>query len=136
MVVGGVLLEIKKRLQWLRHFDVLIASKKQELTKVRSEIHRTAKFLESNEQKERSDSLTVRIVDKSEEISRDIIAMYHQRDVLIGLIDSLSDPTEALIVRLFYLDSLPWKAIQRKLHFSVKQLQRKRDKALEELEKR
>lgn len=127
-------MSIKKDLLWLRHFDALLSSKKQELDSLRSEAYRTKVFLEMNEQKEKSETLNARVIDKTEEISQEILDMYAKRDMLLLRMEDISDPLGLLVVRLFYLERQSWRAIRQKLHFSIKHLQRKRDEALEEID--
>lgn len=128
-------MNIENRLKKLRHFEAEIESKKGEIAKLRSEAFRTSKFLEENEQKETSENLNCRIITQSDCISKEIEQMYQERDKLIKLIDSISDPIAAIVIRLYYLDRLDWVMIRRKVHYSIRHLQRKRNKGLEELER-
>ena len=130
-----VFLDIEMRLKWLKNFDVLVRSKRQEIAQLRSGIYRSSSLFTEHELSERADTLNAKIIDKSDEILKELESLYEERDRLIKAIEQIKDPFSQLVIRLYYINGLSWYEIQRELPGSAKTLQRARNKALKELEK-
>lgn len=128
-----VLIQLKK----LRVFDALIKSKQDEIRALRSGILRSPNY--STEPKSpspdnSSEKLNLRIIDKTTEIQAEITKLYDERDNLVGLIDSLDDPIESMVLRLFYVNGYSWREIARELNGHPKTFQNIRKSGVQHLD--
>lgn len=83
----------------------------------------------------RTEDMNIRVVDKINEIYKKIEQEYQEQDDLIKAIENLIDPIQNIVMRLLYIDGLPWNQVERKLNCSPATIQRARDKALVKLSK-
>lgn len=129
---------IIKRLKRLRFFDVIVQSKRDEITQLRSGIARSPQY--SSEPKgspvgNSNENLNIRIINRTQEIQIEIEQMYNERDKLVDLIDSLDDPIENMVLRLFYLNGKSWKEIAREMNGHPKTFQNIRKSGINNLDK-
>lgn len=129
---------INKRLRRLRLFDVIIQSKRDEIMQLRSGISKSPQF--SSEPKgskigNSNENLNVRIINRTQEIQLEIEQMYVDRDRLVDLIDSLDDPIESMVLRLFYINCKSWKEIAIQMNGHPKTFQNIRRSGMINLEK-
>ena len=102
-------INIKQLLKTLQYIDIKVKSKHQEIISLKSGILRGQQFdnmPKSKNNKNQSEELNVLIIDKSEQLYREIQALYKERDELIQAIESLDDPVENIVMRLFYIDGM------------------------------
>ena len=76
------------------------------------------------------------IIDKSEKLYQEIQELYQERDELVKAVESLEDPLENIVMRLFYIDGLSWNEIQIRLRCGRGTIHRARDSALKKLSKK
>ncbi|MTW25627.1 sigma-70 family RNA polymerase sigma factor, partial [Streptococcus pneumoniae] len=98
-------IDIKKRLKALPYIDIKAKSKHQEIISLKSGILRGQQFdsmPKSKSNKNQTEELNVLIIDKSEQLYKEIKQMYHERDELVQAIESLDDPVENIVMRLLY----------------------------------
>lgn len=105
-------MSLEKDLKRLKNFDTLIASKRREKNKLGAGI---AQNLAGEFESGQTEKLNEHIRRQCDAIDQEIMAMYDQRAELVAAIDSLDNPSEALVLRLFYVNNEPWSAIRYQL---------------------
>lgn len=131
-------IDIKQRLKALQYIDIKVKSKHQEIISLKSGILRGQQFdnmPKSKNNKNQSEELNVLIIDKSEQLYREIQALYKEREELIQAIESLDDPAENIVMRLFYIDGMTWNEVEAKLRYSRGAIQKIRKSAFGNLSK-
>lgn len=131
-------INIKQRLKALQYIDIKVKSKHQEIISLKSGILRGQQFdnmPKSKNNKNKSEELNVLIIDKSEQLYREIQALYKEREELIQAIESLDDPVENIVMRLFYIDGMTWNEVETKLRYSRGAIQKIRKSAFGNLSK-
>ena len=129
-------INIKQRLKALQYIDIKAKSKHQEIISLKSSILRGQQFNDipkSKNNKNQSEELNV--IDKSEQLYREIQALYKERDELVQAIESLDDPIENIVMRLFYINGMTWNEVGAKLKYSRGAIQKIRKSAFENLSK-
>ena len=129
-------INIKQRLKALQYIDIKAKSKHQEIISLKSSILRGQQFNDipkSKNNKNQSEELNV--IDKSEQLYREIQALYKERDELVQAIESLDDPVENIVMRLFYINGMTWNEVGAKLKYSRGAIQKIRKSAFENLSK-
>ena len=104
-----MVIDIKKRLKALPYIDIKAKSKHQEIISLKSGILKGQVFdsmPKSKSNKNQSEELNVLIIDKSDQLYREIQGLYKERDDLVQAIESLDDPVENIVMRLLYILSL------------------------------
>ena len=132
-------INIKQRLKALQYIDIKAKSKHQEIISLKSSILRGQQFNDipkSKNNKNQSEELNVLIIDKSEQLYQEIQDLYKERDELIQAIESLDDPVENIVMRLFYIDGLSWNKIQAQLRCGRGTIHRARESALKKISKK
>lgn len=132
-------INIKQRLKALQYIDIKVKSKHQEIISLKSGILRGQQFdnmPKSKNNKNQSEELNVLIIDKSEQLYREIQELYRDRDELVQVIESLDDPVENIIMRLLYIDGLSWNQIQSQLRCGRGTIHRARESALKKISKK
>jgi DNA-directed RNA polymerase specialized sigma24 family protein len=132
-------INIKQRLKALQYIDIKAKSKHQEIISLKSSILRGQQFNnmpKSKSNKNQSEELNVLIIDKSEQLYREIQELYQERDELVQVIESLDDPVENIIMRLLYIDGLSWSQIQAQLRCGRGTIHRARESALKKISKK
>lgn len=107
---------IKARLKSLSLVDSKIKSKRLEIASLRSGILTAVQYTDEprgGSQKNSSEELNARIIDKTEEIYQEIERIYDDRDRLVKAIDNLEDPLQSQILRLKYVNGYSWSMIYR-----------------------
>jgi len=134
-----VSIDIRQRLKALQYIDIKAKSKYQEIISLKSGILRSQKYTDqpkAGSLENRSEELNVLIIDKSEKLYQEIQELYQERDELVKAVESLEDPLENIVMRLFYIDGLSWNEIQIRLRCGRGTIHRARDSALKKLSKK
>ena len=132
-------IDIRQRLKALQYIDIKAKSKYQEIISLKSGILRSQKYTDqpkAGSLENRSEELNVLIIDKSEKLYQEIQELYQERDELVKAVESLEDPLENIVMRLFYIDGLSWNEIQIRLRCGRGTIHRARDSALKKLSKK
>lgn len=130
--------DIKQRLKGLKYIDIKARSKHQELISLRSGILKGQTFdsmPKAKDNKNKTEELNVLIIDKSEKLYEEIKGIYRERDELVRLIESLEDPVENIVMRLFFIDGLTWSEVENKLGCSRGTIYNIRESAFENMTK-
>ncbi|MDQ8820604.1 DUF1492 domain-containing protein [Streptococcus ruminantium] len=131
--------KIKAKLKALSLVDSRIKSKRLEIVSLRSGILNSVQYTDepkSGSQKNSSEELNARIIDRTEEIYQEIECIYDNRDRLVKAIDGLEDPLQSQILRLKYVNGYSWSRIKRELPmFSESTLFEYHSKGIQNLEK-
>jgi hypothetical protein len=134
-----VSIDIRQRLKALQYIDIKAKSKHQEIISLKSGILRSQQYTDqpkAGSPGNRSEELNVLIIDKSEKLYQEIQELYQERDELVKAVESLEDPLENIVMRLFYIDGLSWNEIQIRLRCGRGTIHRARDSALKKLSKK
>ena len=130
---------IKARLKSLSLVDSKIKSKRLEIASLRSGILTAVQYTDEpkgGSQKNSSEELNARIIDKTEEIYQEIERIYDDRDRMVKAIDNLEDPLQSQILRLKYINGYSWSKIKRELPmFEESTIFEYHSKGLQNLEK-
>ena len=132
-------IDIRQRLKALQYIDIKANSKHQEIISLKSGILRSQQYTDqpkAGSPGNRSEELNVLIIDKSEKLYQEIQELYQERDELVKAVESLEDPLENIVMRLFYIDGLSWNEIQIRLRCGRGTIHRARDSALKKLSKK
>ena len=132
-------IDMKQRLKALQYIDIKVKSKHQEIISLKSGILRGQQFDDmpkSKNNKNQSEELNVLIIDKSEQLYQEIQDLYKEREELIQAIESLDDPVENIVMRLFYIDGMTWNEVEAKLRYSRGTIQKIRKSAFGNLAKK
>lgn len=130
---------IKQRLKALQYIDIKAKSKHQEIISLKSGILRGQQFdnmPKSKSNTNHSEELNISIIDKTEQLYQEIKVLYKERDELVQAIESLDDPVENIVMRLFFIDGLTWNEVEAKLKYSRGAIQKIRKSAFENLSKK
>ena len=131
--------DIKQRLKALPYIDIKGKSKHQEYISLRSGILKGQTFdsmPKSKSNKNQSEELNISIIDRSEQLYEEIKKLYRERDELVQLIESLDDPLENIVMRLFFIDGLTWSEVESKLGCSRGTIYNIRKSAFDNIAKR
>ena len=131
-------INIKQRLKALQYIDIKAKSKHQEIISLKSGILRGQQFdnmPKSKNDKNQSEELNILIIDKTEQLYQEIQVLYKERDELVQAIESLDDPVENIVMRLFYIDGMTWNEVGAKLKYSRGAIQKIRKSAFKNLAK-
>ena len=132
-------IDIRQRLKALQYIDIKAKSKHQEIISLKSGILRSQQYTDqpkAGSPGNRSEELNVLIIDKSEKLYQEIQELYQERDEQVKAVESLQDPLENIVMRLFYIDGLSWNEIQIRLRCGRGTIHRARDSALKKLSKK
>lgn len=130
---------IKQRLKALQYIDIKAKSKHQEIISLKSGILRGQQFdnmPKSKSNTNHSEELNISIIDKTKQLYQEIQVLYKERDELVQAIESLDDPVENIVMRLFFIDCLKWNEVEAKLKYSRGAIQKIRKSAFENLSKK
>lgn len=130
---------IKQRLKALQYIDIKAKSKHQEIIGLKSGILRGQQFdnmPKSKSNTNHSEELNISIIDKTEQLYQEIQVLYKERDELVQAIESLNDPVENIVMRLFFIDGMTWNEVEAKLKYSRGAIQKIRKSAFENLSKK
>nr|DAT15028.1 MAG TPA: Protein of unknown function (DUF1492) [Caudoviricetes sp.] len=83
----------------------------------------------------RTEEMNIKAIDRIAELYQEIEREYKEQEELVRAIEELEEPIENIVMRLLYIDGLPWKQVERKLRCSPATIQRARDKAIAKLVK-
>ena len=132
-------INIKQRLKALQYIDIKAKSKHQEIISLKSSILRGQRFdnmPKSKNNKNQSEELNILILDKTEQLYQEIQVLYKERDELVQAIESLDDPVENIVMRLFYIDGMTGNKVRAKLQNSRGAAQNSRKSTFENLSKK
>lgn len=129
--------DIRKRLDSLKHVDSRVKSKRLEIVSLRSGILKGQQY--SHEPKggslsNKSEDLNIAIIDRTKELYDEIEKIFKERDELVKAIESLENPAENIVLRLFYINAYSWKEVERELRWSRGTIQNIKMSGLRSLE--
>ena len=120
---------VETDLKWLRNFNVIVYSKRKEIAQVRGELYQNLTHLPDSEVTKLNESIKQR----SQDLTMELEQLYIKRDEIVERIDSLKDPLEASVLRLYYLNGCSWNEISYQVKNSVRSLQNIRRQAIQNL---
>lgn len=128
--------DIRKRLDSLKHVDSRVKSKRLEIVSLRSGILKGQQY--SDEPKggslsNKSEDLNIAIIDRTKELYDEIEKIFKERDELVKAIESLENPAENIVLRLFYINGYSWREVERELNWSRATIQRARSSGISKL---
>lgn len=132
-------IDIRKRLVSLKYIDSKVRSKRQEIVSLRSGILKGQQY--SDEPKgsslsNKSEDLNIAIIDRTKELYDEIEKIFKERDELVKAIESLENPAENIVLRLFYINGYSWDQVRKELRWGRGTIQRVRESGLMNLEKK
>ena len=131
-------IDIKQRLKALPYANIKIKSLHRQISGLKSGVLRGQTFdsmPKSKSNKNQSEEFNIRVIDKSDELFKEIEKIYKEQDELIRAIESIEDPFENIVMRLLYIDGLSWNEVQIQLRCSRSTIKRARESALKSLSK-
>lgn len=128
--------DIKKRLNRLKKTPERLQEIKREIEYLESNPIASQQF--ENQPKGRSnrntaEDRTISTVDRLAELKAEFMKCLDESWELREAIESLSDPLDNLVIRLFYINGHSWDEVARTLRVSKATIQRARTRAIEEL---
>lgn len=130
--------DIKQRLKALPYANIKIKSLHRQISSLKSGVLRGQTFdsmPKSKSNKNQSEEFNIRVIDKSDELFKEIEKIYKEQDELIRAIESIENPFENIVMRLLYIDGLSWNEVQIQLRCSRSTIKRARESALKSLSK-
>jgi DNA-directed RNA polymerase specialized sigma subunit len=89
----------------------------------------------SKSNENQTEEFNIKMIDRSDELFKEIEKIYKEQDELIRAIESIEDPFENIVMRLLYIDGLSWNEVQIQLRCSRSTIKRARESALKSLSK-
>lgn len=128
--------DIKKRLNRLKKIPKRLLEIKREIEYLESNPIASQQF--ENQPKGKSnrntaEDRTINTVDRLAELKAEFMKCLDESWELRKAIESLSDPLDNLVIRLFYINGNSWDEVARTLRVSKATIQRARTRAIEEL---
>lgn len=114
-------IDIRKRLASLKYIDSKVKSKRQEIVSLHSGILKSQQYFDEpkgGSLNNKSEDLNILIIDRTRELYDEIEKLFQERDELVKAIESLEDPAENIVLRLFYINAYSWKEVERELKWS------------------
>lgn len=133
------MMDIKKRLDLLKHTDKKVESIMEEIQSKRSSILKSQQYTDEPKGSvigNQSEELYIRITDETSELYNQIQKLLDERKELTQAIESLGDPIQNIVMRLLYINGYSWNEVQKKTRMSSATIQRARDKAITNLSKK
>lgn len=129
-------MSIASRLNRLKYIDLKIKSKQQEIVAIRSSVLKAQVY--SDEPKggnigNSTEDKAVKIIDKTDDIKHEINLLMNEKLEMAQLIDSLEDPLESIVLRLFFINGYSWNEVIRELHYSRGKIQKARKSGIKNL---
>ena len=128
-------MSIASRLNRLKYIDLKIKSKQQEIVAIRSSVLKAQVY--SDEPKgnigNSTEDKAVKIIDKTDDIKHEINLLMNEKLEMAQLIDSLEDPLESIVLRLFFINGYSWNEVIRELHYSRGTIQKARKSGIKNL---
>lgn len=129
-------MSIVSRLNRLKYIDLKIKSKQQEIVAIRSSVLKAQVY--SDEPKggnigNSTEDKAVKIIDKTDDIKHEINLLMNEKLEMAQLIDSLEDPLESIVLRLFFINGYSWNEVIRELHYSRGTIQKARKSGIKNL---
>lgn len=124
---------IEKELKKLKFKNIKIQSLHYEIINLRAGIVKGQSFdgmPKSPSNDNRTEEMNIKAIDRIAELYQEIELLYKEQEELIRAIEELEEPIENIVMRLLYIDGLPWSEVQRRLNCSNATVQRARDKAI------
>lgn len=124
---------IEKELKKLKFKNIKIQSLHYEIINLRAGIVKGQSFdgmPKSPSNDNRTEEMNIKAIDRIAELYQEIERLYKEQEELVKAIEDLDEPIENIVMRLLYIDGLPWSEVQRRLNCSNATVQRARDKAI------
>lgn len=129
-------MNIASRLSALKYIDIKIKSKRQEIENLKSAILKGQVYSDEpkgSKQGNATEDLNIKIIDKTDDIKREINLLMNEKLEMAQLIDSLEDPLESIVLRLFFINGYSWNEVIRELHYSRGTIQKARKSGIKNL---
>ncbi len=130
------LIDIKKRLKRLPYANIKIKSLHHEIISLRSGTIKGQSFdsmPKSQSNDNRTEDMNIRVVDRTNELYKEIDRIYKEQKETIEWIENLDDPIENIVMRLLYIDGLSWNEVQIKLRCGRSTIKRARESAIKKM---
>lgn len=129
--------DIKKRLNRLKKTPERLQEIKREIEYLESNPIASQQFenqTRSNSNRNTAEDRTINTIDRLAELKAEFMKCLDESWELRKAIESLSDPLDNLVIRLFYINGHSWDEVARTLRVSKATIQRARTRAIEELD--
>ncbi|MBF0699163.1 DUF1492 domain-containing protein [Streptococcus danieliae] len=129
--------DIKKRLNRLKKIPERLQEIKREIEYLESNPIASQQFENqprNNSNRNTTEDRTINTIDRLSELKVEFKACLDEQKEMAQGIESLSDPLDNMVIRLFYIDGNSWDEVARSLRVSKATIQRARTRAMEELE--
>lgn len=129
--------EVIMNLKFLKACNNLVRSKQLEIKELRASILRAQSYsddIKSPSASNSSEELAIKLIDRTDEINKEIAFLYDKQKAIIQAIECLDDVIEQEIIRMYYIDGLSWKEIAIRKGGSEKTWQNIRRDAVKHLE--
>lgn len=130
------MIDIKKRLKRLPYANIKIKSLHHEIISLRSGTIKGQSFdsmPKSQSNDNRTEDMNIRVVDRTNELYKEIDRIYKEQKETIEWIENLDDPIENIVMRLLYIDGLSWNEVQIKLRCGRSTIKRARESAIKKM---
>lgn len=130
------MIDIKKRLKRLPYANIKIKSLHHEIISLRSGTIKGQFFdsmPKSQSNDNRTEDMNIRVVDRTNELYKEIDKIYKEQKETIEWIENLDDPIENIVMRLLYIDGLSWNEVQIKLRCGRSTIKRARESAIKKM---
>lgn len=128
--------DIKRRLNRLKKMPKRLQEIKREIEYLESNPIASQQFENSprsNSNRNTAEDRTINTVDRLAELKAEFKACLDEQKEMTQAIESLSEPLDNLVIRLFYINGNSWDEVARSLRVSKATIQRARTRAIEEL---
>ncbi|NYS49413.1 sigma-70 family RNA polymerase sigma factor [Streptococcus danieliae] len=128
--------DIKKRLNRLKKIPERLQEIKREIEYLESSIssQRFENLPRNNSNRNTAEDRTINTIDRLPELKVEFKACLDEQKEMTQGIESLSDPLDNMVIRLFYINGNSWDEVARSLRVAKSTLQRSRTRAMKELE--
>ncbi len=129
--------DIKKRLNRLKKIPERLQEIKREIEYLESNPIASQQFENqprNNSNRNTAEDRTIHTIDRLSELKVEFKACLDEQKEMTQAIESLSDPLDNMVIRLFYINGNSWDEVARSLRVAKSTLQRSRTRAMEELD--
>lgn len=130
-------MNVKQRLNRLKNFDSDMRTLKNELIVLESSILKgkvLSHDLIRTKRGNKVEDVNINIIDKSDQIYRELVQLLDNRTETVNAIERLEDTKEVLVLRFFYIHGYLKERIARELNCSVTTINRIKSSAISNLE--
>ncbi|AEH56024.1 DUF1492 domain-containing protein [Streptococcus parasanguinis] len=130
-------MNLKQRLNRLKNFDLDMRTLKNELIVLESSILKgkvLSHDLIRTKRGNKVEDVNINIIDKSDQIYRELVQLLDNRTETVNAIERLEDTKEVLVLRFFYIHGYSKERTARELNCSVTTINRIKSSAIRNLE--